>query len=364
MVTLRQAVVGGLLVVSCFQLSAATTSDFDRCNPVIAEIKDHYSLYSEKELFTLYQSRLKQVDSSSYSAFASSVQSMGLSLPLADDLLDLKGSSEQKSSQFQAKYSEFINATYEQYAHREVLAIRSDTVSAVLAAAWNRCYEIVSDNLLKQNGTFIAADPIGGFDNFLVTVYTHAPTGEKVTVRAIEPAGFVTCYYKHQPVAPGQQFDSTTFDLTCSKELTIFSPMSVETNAGKSQKINLPSAKSKLAELTSAIEALHVEIASLRIAASKALTDELATEERLRADITKLQSAKVAATALVEYGQNNGQLALWSPPTAAPSFLKPQSFTDNNVQVMMVCPAEQPFLAGVRFHPNDRYTIYCRNVSP
>ncbi|HYK01314.1 MAG TPA: hypothetical protein VE974_06130 [Thermoanaerobaculia bacterium] len=364
MASLRMHLIGGLLVLSCTQLGAAT-SDFDRCNTVVTEIKDHYSLYSEKELFTQYQSRLKRVDSSSYSAFASSVQTLGLNLPLAEDLLNLKGTSDQKSSEFQAKYSEFINSTYEQYAHREVLSVRSDTVSAVLAAAWNRCYEIVSTMLLQQQGTFIAADPIGGFDNFLVTVYTRGPVaGEKVTIKAIEPAKFITCYYGHQAVTPGMQFDSTTFDLTCSKDLTMFSPMSVETNVGKSQKINLPSATSKISDLLSDIKALRVEIAKLRLDAANALSEQLTREASLRGDVTALQSRKPGISATVEYGEHAGQVALWEPPNGTPSFSKPMSFTDLRSEVKMVCPPTNPLLAGIRFHANDRYTILCRNMTP
>ena len=328
----------------------AQQTSFDVCNVVLSDIKDHYSYYSSKEIFDEYKSQLRRVDSSSYSQFKSSVQTIGLSLPVAEDLLDLKGSDTEKSATLQSKYSDFMNSTYEQYKRKDVLSIQKDSASRDLAEAWNKCYQIVSNTLLGQNGTFIDAKPMGGFGRFLVTVHTQTPhAGDKVNVKAIEPTRYVKCYHDDALVTSATVLDSTTFDLTCEKEASFATPFSVETSAGKSQVVNLPSASSAMDDLVSSVQSLRVELANM-------VTKLTAAEEQHSRDVqamqTAIQNLKIGKTATNVVRMGPG--GIWDA-THAPSF-ELQNAGEGR------CPTDAPFLIGFKKDANATFSFLCGKI--
>ena len=83
------------------------------CNAALSQgLRDNYFLLTERQQFESYQNRLCDARYSSYDAFKSGATNLGLSVPVAEGLLGLSGSTESRSGQFSEKYSKYCSSTY------------------------------------------------------------------------------------------------------------------------------------------------------------------------------------------------------------------------------------------------------------
>jgi hypothetical protein len=254
----------GCLIGSSTSALAQPTAEI--CNAAFSQgIRDNYQLLTEREQFELYQQRLCSARFQSYESFRSSAAGLELSVPLAEGLLGLGGSSEDRARTFQQNYQTFCTSTFHQSEFRERYQSYISQISSALVAGWNRCIELHLQTWLQSRGVFVEVEPFGALDSFIATVRVRTTEPGNILITALQPEGRVTCTRAGSPVIPGQtQINSLEFTLTCQKHPSLEIPFVVETNRGQTQRVRVPAGTSKIIELEDELEALRSELSRLR----------------------------------------------------------------------------------------------------
>jgi hypothetical protein len=249
------------------------------CNNALGQVKDYYNLLTEREQYEQYKSRLCSSAYTTHEGFSEGAAKLGITIPVAEALLGLSGSTQQKQAQFSASYSAFCKSTFSEALYRERYQLQKATVSADLAHAWTRCVELYKDAFLQKFGTFIAVTPVSNLESFSVKVSARGFELGRTLIKTIEPAGSVTCYRSGKPIDLGKtKVNSVDFLLECKKDSSLAVPITIETSAGTSQAVVLPSAKNKLDELDSKLSGLSLSFSpfsSLDPGKLKALTGSI-----------------------------------------------------------------------------------------
>ena len=224
------------------------------CNAALSQgLRDNYETLRDQEIFESYQNRLCEAKYQNYQSFNSGATKVGLSVPLAEELLDIGGDSQSKNSKFSEKYSKFCAASYSETIYRSRFQQRINTVSSVLANNWRSCHELHLSTWLKdrQLGLYIDVVPQPDYSQFTVQVKNRTQiAGKNVMVLNISPANGVLCSRGGNPIIPGEtEIESNTFEISCTKHPVREIQFSMETNAGPSNVVEVPSESDKIAEL-------------------------------------------------------------------------------------------------------------------
>ena len=253
------------------------------CNTALSQgIRDNYYLLSERLLFQSYQQRLCDARYSNYDSFKSGSSKFGLSVPVAEGLMRLSGSSGNKGKQFSERYSKFCSATYFDKEYKERFSSYASQVSTVLAENWSRCHELHVDAWVKRNeyGVFIDVIPQDNFSDFTVTVENRKLEPGLIKISHVSPSNSLTCSRGSSLIVPGQtEIERNIFQMTCTKSPLRNINFSIETNAGASNSVNIPSNNSKFIELDDRNRYLQSQLTSLR-AQITTLEAELTTLEK------------------------------------------------------------------------------------
>jgi hypothetical protein len=194
--------------------------------------------------------------------------SLGISIPLADDLLGLKGSGSDKQSIFKQSYDAFCSSNYYSTNSAATYKLDISKISSDLLVAWTSC---VNGYLkLQDHGVFASYDPIGNLDQFLADVQIKDDLVGKIQITSIDPDS-VTCTHAGTPVKMGAtKIDSKHFSLTCNKNPLLSTPFQIETSNGTSNSFTVPAASSKITELSDQLTALQGQL-STNFSQTKAL---------------------------------------------------------------------------------------------
>jgi hypothetical protein len=104
----------------------AQTPGTEVCNVAFSQgIRDNWVLLTEREQFEAYQDRLCRVKIVSYESFVDTGASLGVDIPLAEALIGIFGSFEDKRSPFRANTKSFA----------DLLTLRGATTSASKASS-------------------------------------------------------------------------------------------------------------------------------------------------------------------------------------------------------------------------------------
>ena len=238
------------------------------CNAALSQgLRDNYFLLTERQQFESYQNRLCDARYSSYDAFKSGATNLGLSVPVAEGLLGLSGSTESRSGQFSEKYSKYCSSTYFDKEYKERFSSYSNQVSDVLAQNWVRCHELHLDAWVKrfEYGVSIDVVPQDNFSDFTVNVENKKLDQQNIIISNISPNNGITCTRGGQQVNPGTtSIERNIFQLDCVKSPLRSVSFSLETNAGVSNVVNVPANNSKFLELDDRNRELQRQIGELR----------------------------------------------------------------------------------------------------
>ncbi len=257
-IQLRIALAGFSALVLAIPLASQQIPITEVCNAAFSQgIRDNWHLFTERQQFEAYQFRLCQTKFSSYQTFQSTGSSLGLDIPLAEGLLGLGGSYDQKSAQFQQQYEKFCTSTY--FSASDHLRYQSyvSQISSALTQSWNRCQELHLDAYLKAKGVFIAITPMGQTEQFVARVNIKTELSGNVEISALNPDQSVVCTRGGTKVGPGTTIPIREFSLTCHKDPSAEIAYSVETNFGQSNEVRVPSGTQKMAELLGNIEKMR-----------------------------------------------------------------------------------------------------------
>lgn len=265
---LRAIVLRGL-VTPAFLLAhvAVSQPSFEVCNAVLSSgIRDNFQVLTESSQFNLLQGAVCSSSYDSYSSYRQGSTDIGVSVPLLDGLLGLSGSHENKSSNFSTKYSNFCSSNYQNYSNKALFSSNSSQVNASLINGWNQCMSTVGNSILEQQGVLVGVSPFEELDGFTARVRVRSTGSGAVKIEGISPVGRVRCSTSNgQPVDPGvTELSNFEFTLTCFKDPNESITFHIDTDRGISGAINIPSASSRILELTDMISSLQVESASMR----------------------------------------------------------------------------------------------------
>lgn len=282
------------------------------CNAALSGgIRDNYYVLTEREQYELYQKRLCDAKFSSYQSFQSGASSFKLDVPLAEGLLGLGGSTENKSSRFQEAYSRYCESTYFTSQYRDRFVSYTSKVSVALTESWLECQKTHVNAWLtaNQRGVFISVTPQENFADFTVSVTRKGNVDLKpIRINDITPAGVFSCVRNGQSFGAGATVTQNEFQFTCTKPQHRTVAIAIDSNDGVSNTVNVPASVSKLAELN---DRLLVQTTSLKEAMQS-------MHERTNSRFSKIRFTK----ACVEV-QNCGA----SPP-ACPSGFRDTGFTE------------------------------------
>lgn len=242
----------GVLTAAVVLAGSANAQQAEICNAALASgIRDNYYVLTERDQFEQYQKRLCDARFSSYQAFQSGASGFKLDIPLAEGLLGLSGTSENKASKFNENYQKYCEATYFDSSYRERFVSYTSRVSAALADSWLECQKVHTGIWLaaNQKGIYISVTPQENFAEFTVNVSRRTATTTPLRVADITPSGVASCVREGKPFGPGSEAVTNEFAFTCTKPQHRAISISVDTSEGLSNTVLVPAYTSKIAEI-------------------------------------------------------------------------------------------------------------------
>jgi len=233
-------------------------------------IRDNYYLLTENDQFITYQERICKAQFESYEKMRESSSSLGLSFELADILLGLDGSHDQKSRDFLIKYNQFCHSTYYDYENHDKYRKYINTINSELTSSWVKCVELYLDAWLNSQGIFIDVIPQDDFSTFVVHVSRRAVNNDPIIIQTLNPEGSVECRRSGKPIKVGETLiDQNSFSMTCYKHPNQTITFSMDTNNGTTNTVKIPGNSKKVLELSDQNRALHSKILSLETQLTK-----------------------------------------------------------------------------------------------
>lgn len=253
-----------ILVVNAY----ADSLDEKVCKSVLSSgIRSTYSVFSDQEKYDQYQSRLCDVSFESYDSFSSTVKARGLNIEYAESLLEFKGDSDQKRSQFSQKYSKFCSSDFQESEYRHRFVSQSSKIETALASSFNNCVKNYLDVYLKtqQQGLFIYVTPQRDFKTFNVRVERNRNVvPEEVIISNFMPDEEVLCTRNGNEMSAGDEIKLNNFSMTCRKDPDSPISFAIETKGeGVSNEVFLPARKDTINELEEKVEQLTILISDL-----------------------------------------------------------------------------------------------------
>jgi hypothetical protein len=297
------------------------------CNIAFSRgIRDNWVLLTEREQFEAYQDRLCRVRFSSYDSFNSTSAGLGVDVPLAEALIGLTGSFEEKRSMFSVQYDRFCRATYFESSDHQKFQSYISRISSALTSSWNRCQELHLQAYLQSKGVFTSVSPVGNLDGFVARVIVRNEFTGDVEISALHPEGQVQCTRGGAPVVPGvTKINIKDFSLTCSKNPSVEIPFAIETNFGQPSPIRIPGNVSRIAELAGQVERLRSDLATLG-AQTNTLSTNLST---LSSEMVR--ECRICFEEIEGSGQCQGNRNTCSEWSKTPDWTLPfRDDTDNN----------------------------------
>jgi len=131
-------IMNGLFALSLMVISSASIAQqAEICNAALSSgIRDNYYVLSEREQYEQYQKRLCDARFSSYQSFQQGASSLKLDIPLAEGLLGLSGSSENRTGKFSETYKNYCESNYFDSQFRQRFTSFSSRVSVALTDSW------------------------------------------------------------------------------------------------------------------------------------------------------------------------------------------------------------------------------------
>ena len=251
------------------------------CNVVFDQgIRDVQSVYTRVEMANSYKARLCDVKYASYDSFKSSVTSLGLDIPIAEGLIGLSGSNDDKTASFQVQYSKFCSATYFDAEYKSRYDMYMATISDALLKSWNKCQELYLTARVASQGVFAYVDN-PDFDAFTVKVVAKPIGAGGVKVKSLNPDGSVTCTRGALAVRPGTVFAEYSVTLSCRKDADHAIQFSLDTQLGTTKEIRLPARTSKVLELETRIKELEQQASATAQRLQTAVDSGGQTSQRL-----------------------------------------------------------------------------------
>jgi hypothetical protein len=177
------------------------------CNIAFSQgIRDNYSVFSESAQFELYQHRLCSENFTSYQQFSDKSSGLGITIPLAEGLLGLSGSLDQKNGQFNQAYSKFCQNTFFTADSNSRYRSFVSQVSKNLVDTWGKCVGDYLDAWVKAKGVFVSVSPLSNLDMFVASVTVRSEMLNQTVIKDIHPEGQVTCTRANQPVKAAGMF--------------------------------------------------------------------------------------------------------------------------------------------------------------
>jgi hypothetical protein len=159
-----------LCVVGVYNVAAQIPTT-EVCNAAFSQgISDNWYLFTERQQFEAYQHRLCRAKFQTYEDFQSTGATLGLDIPLAEGLLGLTGTFDQKKTQFSQSYEKFCTATYYAASDHQRYQSYISQVSSALTQSWNKCQELHLNAYLQQKGVFLSVAPIGQTEQCSATI--------------------------------------------------------------------------------------------------------------------------------------------------------------------------------------------------
>ena len=234
-------------------------------------IRDNYSVYDTRTAAIEYQKRLCNIEASDYSTFSSKAGSLGIDVPFAKGILGLSASAQSDSGEFKKSFKSFCSDTKFIDNSTSTLISKRELVNISLANSYSECAEKFLDSYIALNkwGTFISVTPqtlmtgTPPLQSFTVEVTSRAviPTVKIKNILPNNPS--IKCFYNNKPVAGGSIFNTTEFQLTCTKPADQAVTFSLDTLAGSSNKVKIPNLKSRYDEMSEQIAALQGQVTRL-----------------------------------------------------------------------------------------------------
>lgn len=235
------------------------------CNAAFEDgIRNNYQVFSKHEHFQKYQSRLCEAGFSSYDSFRDTGISLGLTIPVAETIIDLEGSLTNKRQTFSEKYNQFCSSSLANERLSDTYSEQINRVSSDLAEVWLQCQNLHLQSHLKAQGVYIDVRPSVSYDKFVVTVHRRSD-GETspVVIKSLSPEGEVSCIRSGDPVQYGRQIQQNRFEMTCQKDPNRSVSFSVDTNDGPSNAVTVPREAPLIAELRDSNRDLQTRISEL-----------------------------------------------------------------------------------------------------
>ncbi len=229
------------------------------CNAAFSQgISDNWYVFTERQQFEAYQHRLCYAKFDTYEQFQSASATLGLDIPLAEGLLGLSGTYDQKKSSFKQSYEKFCTSTFYAASDHQRYQSYISQISSVLTQSWNKCQELHLNAYLQQKGVFVSVAPMGQAEQFVSRVQVKNEFTGNVKITALHPEQSVVCYRGGAKVVPGTTtINIRDFSLTCHKDPTQELVFNVETNFGQSNQVRVPSGNQRLAEVLGSIEQMR-----------------------------------------------------------------------------------------------------------
>jgi hypothetical protein len=299
------------------------------CNAAFSQgISDNWYLFTERQQFEAYQYRLCNAKFESYQAFQAAGATLGLDIPLAEGLIGLTGSFDQKSGQFKQAYEKLCTSTYFSASDHVRYQSYISQVSSALTQSWNKCQELHLQTYLQQKGVFLSVAPIGQTEQFVSRLQIKNEFTGNVTITALHPDQSVDCYRGGTKVMPGTTtINIRDFSLTCHKDPSAELAFTVETNFGQSNQVRVPAGNQRLAEVLGNIEEMRARF-NERLAAEQTRVDQMLATRVKRCRVCYLFRGSDGGD---QYGQClGGPRDLCSPWSDTPDYANPMSIDTDN----------------------------------
>jgi hypothetical protein len=226
-----------------------------------------YDVASDTTRFSVFHDNLCTSHMDTYQSFSNSSGSLGISIPVAKQILGLTGSEEQNNSNYHQIWDQMCHQQAKQDYFRERFKSSSSTVSTELNTSFTTCMNTYRETFLGTHKVLVTADPYPNLEGFTATIYLNSQglLGHEPKINSIAPDG-LNCTYHGAPVVLGTTaLTQAQSILNCQKPADDQVTLRVEVEAlPVSNSVTVPGYKLTLADMNQRLTDMQAELATFQ----------------------------------------------------------------------------------------------------